>query len=61
MAEGSRGVTAPTVETRLDVNHLRRAARTALELAVVALAPWELIERLAMAAGLLEGASSPSI
>jgi len=54
MAERSRQGTASDVETRLDVNHLRREARTALELAVVALAPWELIERLAAAAGLLE-------
>ncbi|HEX9296597.1 MAG TPA: hypothetical protein VF881_12205 [Polyangiaceae bacterium] len=42
------------VEERLDVSHLRREARTGLELAIVALAPWDLVERLAMAAGLLE-------
>ena len=38
----------------LDLNHLRRDTRTALELAVVALAPMELLEQLAVAAGLLE-------
>jgi hypothetical protein len=38
----------------LDLSHLRRETRTALELAVVALAPSDLIERLASAAGLLE-------
>lgn len=40
--------------TALDLSHLRREARTALELAVVALAPSDLVERLATAAGLLE-------
>jgi hypothetical protein len=42
------------VETSLDLSHLRREARTALELAVVALAPAELIDRLAISTGLLE-------
>jgi hypothetical protein len=42
------------VETQLDLSHLRRETRTALELAVVALAPPDLIDRLAAAAGLLE-------
>ncbi len=40
--------------TRLDFSHLRREARTALELAIVELAPTELIEGLALATGLLE-------
>ncbi|MCA9674920.1 MAG: hypothetical protein H6709_21235 [Kofleriaceae bacterium] len=40
--------------TRLDLTHLRREARTALELAIVEFAPTDLIERLALAAGLLE-------
>jgi hypothetical protein len=40
--------------TRLDVSHLRREARTALELAIVELAPTDLIERLALVTGLLE-------
>jgi hypothetical protein len=39
---------------RLDLSHLRREARTALELAIVALAPVELTDRLAVAAGMLE-------
>ncbi len=41
-------------ETPLDVSHLRREARTALELAVAAMAPSEMTDRLATAAGLLE-------
>ena len=42
------------MSTRLDSTHLRREARTALELAIVELAPTHLIERLALATGLLE-------
>jgi len=42
------------VTTRLDLSHLRREARTALELAIVDLAPNDLIDRLALVAGLLE-------
>ena len=38
----------------LDRTHLRRETRTALELAVVALAPTSLVDQLAAAAGLLE-------
>lgn len=41
-------------EIGLSLSHLRRESRTALELAVVALAPADLIDRLAAAAGLLE-------
>jgi hypothetical protein len=41
-------------DTSLDLSHLRREVRTALELAVVALAPGKLIDRLATSAGLLE-------
>jgi hypothetical protein len=44
-------------ETSLDLSHLRRDARTALELSVVALAPSELVDRLAASAGLLEALS----
>ncbi|MDX2094134.1 MAG: hypothetical protein SFX73_40260 [Kofleriaceae bacterium] len=40
--------------TRLDLSHLRREARTALELAIVELAPNELIDKLALVTGLLE-------
>jgi hypothetical protein len=39
---------------RLDLNHLRREARTALELAILELAPNELIDQLGLATGLLE-------
>jgi hypothetical protein len=53
----ARAPEAEHAETRMDLNHLRREARTALELAVVGLAPWELMERLAMVAGLLEALS----
>lgn len=38
----------------MELGHLRREVRTALELAVVALAPSDLIDGLAAAAGLLE-------
>lgn len=40
--------------SELNLSHLRRETRTALELAVVALAPSELINGLAACAGLLE-------
>lgn len=40
--------------TRLDLSHLRREARTALELAIVELAPNDLIDNLALVTGLLE-------
>jgi hypothetical protein len=40
--------------TSLDLSHLRRETRTALELAVAALAPEGLIDRLATVAGLFE-------
>jgi len=53
-------------EATLDLSHLRRETRTALELAVVASAPQDLIDRLAWAAGLLEAivelpANSPPV
>lgn len=38
----------------LDLRHLRRETRTALELAIVELAPNDLIDRLGVVAGLLE-------
>jgi hypothetical protein len=44
-------------EVSLDLSHLRRDVRTALELAVVALAPGDLVDRLAVSAGLLEALS----
>lgn len=46
--EGQQG------ETPLDLSHLRRQLRTALELALVAMAPSKMIDQLAAAAGLLE-------
>jgi len=39
---------------QIELVHLRREVRTALELAIVALAPEDLVERLAAGAGLLE-------
>jgi len=45
---------AVPVETPMELSHLRRGSRTALELAIIALAPSELVDRLATAAGLLE-------
>lgn len=39
---------------RSERRHLRREVRTALELAIVALAPTAIVEQLAIAAGLLE-------
>jgi hypothetical protein len=41
-------------DPQMDLSHLRRESRTALELAVVALAPSALVARLATSAGLLE-------
>jgi hypothetical protein len=38
----------------MDLSHLRREARTALELAIIELAPTELTDRLAVVSGLLE-------
>src|ERR1700737_4149548 len=54
MAKRERTAAGQKGETLLDLSHLRRETRTALELAVVALAPSELMDRLAKAAGLLE-------
>ena len=41
-------------ESQMDLSHLRRESRTALELALVAMAPSDLVDRLATSAGLLE-------
>lgn len=57
MSKHQRGRARERGETPLDVSHLRRETRTALELAIVALAPSKLIDRLAVAAGLLEAMS----
>jgi hypothetical protein len=45
---------AEPAQTQMDLSHLRRESRTALELAIVAMAPSDLVDRLATAAGLLE-------
>lgn len=57
MKKRSRVRGATSSETPLDLSHLRRETRTALELAVVAPAPSQLVDRLAWAAGLLEAIS----
>lgn len=54
MSKPQRTKQAKTGQTALDLAHLRRETRTALELAIVALAPSELIDSLAVSAGLLE-------
>ena len=54
MAKRERTAAGQKDEKLLDLSHLRRETRTALELAVVALAPSELIDHLAKSAGLLE-------
>lgn len=54
MSKRQRTAGATVQGTALDLSHLRREARTALELAVVAMAPSDLVDRLATAAGLLE-------
>ena len=54
MSPRERATAVEAAGTQLDLSHLRREARTALELAVVALAPSDLIDRLASVAGLLE-------
>jgi hypothetical protein len=53
VSERQRSSVPPPNEL-LDLSHLRRDARTALELAVVALAPSTLVDELAATAGLLE-------
>ena len=57
MAKRERTAAGEKGETLMDLRHLRRETRTALELAVVALAPSELIDGLAKSAGLLEAIS----
>jgi len=42
------------METRMELSHLRREIKTALELAIAGLAPSELIATLAESAGMLE-------
>ena len=45
------------METATELRHLRREVKTAVELAIVSLAPTEMVETLAMSAGLLEAVS----
>jgi hypothetical protein len=54
MSKRGQSTEVEHVESQMDLSHLRRESRTALELAVVALAPSELVDRLAASAGLLE-------
>jgi hypothetical protein len=54
MAKRERSEHERQLESQMDLNHLRREARTALELAIVALAPSELVDQLAGVTGLLE-------
>ena len=66
MAEHQRDKGVDKSEAAVDLSHLRRETRTALELAIVALAPQDLVDRLAWAGGLLEAAlelpsSSPPV
>jgi len=49
-----RELTAGQGSSTMDLTHLRREARTALELAVVAMVPEDLLQRLAACTGLLE-------
>ena len=54
MSKHGRSTEVEPAESQMDLSHLRRESRTALELAVVAMAPSDLVDRLATAAGLLE-------
>ena len=47
----------PPISAAVELSQKRREVRTALELAVVAMVPDELLQRLASAAGLLEAVS----
>ena len=54
MSERGKLTKLERAESHMDLSHLRRESRTALELAIVALAPSDLVDRLATSAGLLE-------
>lgn len=45
------------MESDIELRHLRREVKTAVEMAIVELAPAKLVERLASVAGLLEALS----
>lgn len=54
MSQRGQSTAVEQAESQMDLSHLRRESRTALELAIVAMAPSDLVDRLATAAGLLE-------
>jgi len=54
MSQREQSKEVEDAEAEMNLRHLRRESRTALELAVVAMAPSELVDRLAASAGLLE-------
>jgi hypothetical protein len=54
MSKRGQSTQGGRAESQMDLSHLRRESRTALELAVVTLAPSDLVDRLATSAGLLE-------
>jgi hypothetical protein len=54
MSKREQPIEVERADSQMDLSHLRRESRTALELAVVALAPSDLVDRLAISAGLLE-------
>ena len=54
MSKRGSFIAVEQAESTMDLSHLRRESRTALELAVVTMAPFDLVDRLAAAAGLLE-------
>ena len=45
---------SPQADHRLDLSHLRREVRTALELAIIELAPNDIVDGLATVSGILE-------
>lgn len=54
MSKRGQSTQVEHAESQMDLSHLRRESRTALELGVVAMAPSDLVDRLATSAGLLE-------
>jgi hypothetical protein len=54
MSKHGQAAEVERADSQMDLSHLRRESRTALELAVVTMAPSDLVDRLAAAAGLLE-------
>jgi hypothetical protein len=54
MSKRGQSTDIDPARSQMDLSHLRRESRTALEPAVVAIAPSDLVDRLAAVAGLLE-------